>query len=124
MYTIDVCKPSVAWVLNCAAAQICQTAGFHRKDQVQRDPKTADTKISLFWYIYTSDKALALRLGRAPSIQDWDIDVPREYRFQGAMGDETTAVANMWLKLGTLQGKLYEQLSVFQLIPLSHMRSE
>lgn len=66
----------------------------------------------LFWYIYTTDRALALRLGRAPVIQDWDIDIPRTFSFEGIMGTETTGVALMWLKSATLQGQIYEQLSV------------
>ncbi|KAM0211837.1 hypothetical protein ACHAQI_004990 [Fusarium lateritium] len=110
LYAIDVCRPSVAWHLNSAAAQICQTAGFHRKDHAIRNPEEAGIKSILFWYIYTTDKALAIRLGRAPIIQDWEIDIPRTFSFEGILSLETKAVASMWLSAATLQGQVYEQL--------------
>ncbi|KAH6973200.1 hypothetical protein BKA56DRAFT_676974 [Ilyonectria sp. MPI-CAGE-AT-0026] len=110
MYAIDVSRPSVAWHLNSAAAQICQTAGFHRKSACKSDPEQYKVKSGLFWYIYTTDKALALRLGRAPMIQDWDIDIPRGFVFDGMMGDETSGIALMWLKTAIVQGDIYVQL--------------
>ncbi|KAH7115450.1 hypothetical protein B0J13DRAFT_653839 [Dactylonectria estremocensis] len=110
MYAIDVCRPTVAWHLNCAAAQICQTAGFHRQEQLRRDPATSDIKSTLFWCIYTHDKALGLRLGRAPAIQDWDTDIPRAFNFETTMSLEMSGVAMTWVRLATLQGHLYERL--------------
>ncbi|KAH7236370.1 hypothetical protein BKA59DRAFT_496605 [Fusarium tricinctum] len=110
LYAIDVCRPSVAWHLNSAAAQMCQTAGFHRKDHAIRNPEEAGIKSILFWYTYTTDKALAIRLGRAPIIQDWEIDIPRTFDFEGILSLETKAVASMWLSAATLQGQVYEQL--------------
>ncbi|KAH7126202.1 hypothetical protein EDB81DRAFT_889900 [Dactylonectria macrodidyma] len=110
MYAIDVSRPSVAWHLNCAAAQICQTAGFHRKSACKSDPETYRVRSGLFWSVYTNDKALALRLGRAPMIQDWDIDIPRSFIFDGMMGDEASGIALMWLKTAILQGEVYVQL--------------
>lgn len=58
------------------------------------------------------DKSLALRLGRAAVIQDWDIAIPREYNFEGLMGPEASGVPTEWLKLAILQGQIYEQLFV------------
>ncbi|KAF5678495.1 C6 transcription factor [Fusarium heterosporum] len=110
LYSIDVCRPSVAWHLNSAAAQMCQTAGFHRKEHAMRNPEDAGIKSILFWYIYTTDKALAIRLGRAPVIQDWEVDIPRTFNFEGILSLETKAVASMWLSAATLQGQVYEQL--------------
>ncbi|KPM36677.1 hypothetical protein AK830_g9885 [Neonectria ditissima] len=110
MYAIDVSRPSVAWHLNSAAAQICLTAGFHRKSTCKSDPETYAIRSRLFWYIYTNDKALALRLGRAPMIQDWDIDIPRGFIFDGVMSHETSGIALMWLKTATVQGQIYAEL--------------
>ncbi|KAH7136670.1 hypothetical protein B0J13DRAFT_449759 [Dactylonectria estremocensis] len=110
MYAIDVSRPSVAWHLNSAAAQICQTAGFHRKSACKSEPESYKVRSGLFWSVYTNDKALALRLGRAPMIQDWDIDIPRGFIFDGMMGDETSGIALIWLKTATLQGQVYVQL--------------
>ncbi|RKK89256.1 hypothetical protein BFJ70_g17853 [Fusarium oxysporum] len=89
---------------------MCQTAGFHRKDHAERNPKDAGIKAILFWYTYTTDKALAIRLGRAPVIQDWEIDIPRTFNFEGILSLETKAVATMWRSTATLQGQVYEQL--------------
>ncbi|KAF5021088.1 hypothetical protein F66182_6877 [Fusarium sp. NRRL 66182] len=110
LYAIDVCKPSVAWHLNSAAAEMCQTAGFHRKDHSTRSSESADIKATLFWYVYTTDKALALQLGRAPVIQDWEVDLPRTFNFEGILSLETKAVAGMWLSAATLQAQVYQQL--------------
>ena len=45
-------------------------------------------------------------------IQDWDISIPRAFNFDGLMGYEVSGVPTMWLKTGTLQGQVYEQLFV------------
>ncbi|KAH6884074.1 hypothetical protein B0T10DRAFT_531324 [Thelonectria olida] len=110
LYAIDVSRPSLAWHLNSAAAEVCLTAGFHRKSTCKSDPEVYRVRSGLFWYIYTTDRALALRLGRAPVIQDWDIDIPRSFSFDGIMSTETTGIALMWLNSATLQGQIYEQL--------------
>ncbi|KAF5232807.1 hypothetical protein FAUST_8533 [Fusarium austroamericanum] len=86
------------------------TAGFHRKDHSVRNPEEASIRAVLFWYVYTTDKALAIRLGRAPLIQDWEIDIPRTFYFEGILSLETKAVAATWLSAATLQGQVYEQL--------------
>lgn len=112
MYTIDVWRPTVAWHLNCTAARICLTAGFHRKEQLSRDPSSSKVKSSLFWYVYTIDRALGLRLGRAPVIRGWDIDIPGSFDFEGVLSREMSGMAMMWVKLATLQGSIYEKLSV------------
>jgi len=43
---------------------------------VKDSPETRGRKINLFWFLYTMDKGLCLRLGRASTIQDYDIAVP------------------------------------------------
>ncbi|KAK4175193.1 hypothetical protein QBC36DRAFT_347322 [Triangularia setosa] len=63
MYAIEESKYSLARDMNTVAATICQTLGYHRA----RTPSIADSE----------HKALSLRAGRAPVIQDWDITVPR-----------------------------------------------
>ena len=53
------------------------TLGYHRADSMVKDsPETRGRKINLFWFLYTMDKGLCLRLGRASTIQDYDIAVP------------------------------------------------
>lgn len=110
-YAIDVCRPSVAWHLNTTAAHLCQMGGFHRAECVQLDPpRLRQIKNILFWQVYTWDKGLGLRLGRASVIQDCDISIPRHFDFTGFMHLEESAVPKTWLQTSALQGRIYEQL--------------
>lgn len=104
----------MAWTLNSSAAQLCQTGGFHRVDP-KADPDAFNVKATLFWHVYSIDKALCLRLGRAAIIQDWDISIPFRFNYDGLVGTEVSGVPTMWLKTGTLQGQIYEQLFVASL---------
>lgn len=105
-------RPTVAWFLNSAAANICQIAGFHRHQQSASETSAVKLKSAVFWQVYINDRALALRLHRAPMIQDYDIGIPRAFNFEGAMGLEMSGVALMWLKMAEVQGQVYEKLSV------------
>ncbi|KAH7141745.1 hypothetical protein EDB81DRAFT_653716, partial [Dactylonectria macrodidyma] len=110
-YAIDAFRPTVAWHLNCAAVQVCQRAGFHRYEQLATPESSASRlKSTLFWHVYTIDKTLGLRLSRTPITQDWDINIPRTFHFEGTMSLEMSGVAMMWLKLATLQGDVYQKL--------------
>jgi hypothetical protein len=93
-----------------AAANLCQHLGYHRietmKDDTQDD---RNAKIQVFWFIYVLDKTLSLRLGRASSIQDWDMSLP----FPKA-GDSTNTVYESmggadiqlyWIKQAQIQGQ-------------------
>lgn len=110
-YAVDCSRPSVAWHLNSTAAQLCQTGGFHRKECAASDPpRIAQVKAILFWQVYTWDKGLSLRLGRASVIQDCDISISRDYDFSGFLHLEETEVPRLWLRTAELQGKIYEDL--------------
>jgi hypothetical protein len=64
----------------------------------------------LFWSIYLLDKALSLRSGRAPVIQDYDITVPRNLGM-GVVPDVSWRVLlNQWISYAEFLGKAYEQL--------------
>ena len=77
---------------------------------VKDSPETRARKINLFWFLYTMDKGLCLRLGRASCIQDYDIAVPMPVL--GA--EENFAAGNglirFWCKLAGIQGRVYEDL--------------
>jgi len=101
----------VAWHLNATAAQLAQTGGFHRKECLAVDPpRVAQVKAICFWQIYTVDKGLGLRLGRASVIQDCDISIARELDFEGFPYLEETPIPSLWLKLGQVQGRIYKEL--------------
>lgn len=111
LYAVDVSRPSVAWHLSCMAAQVCQSGGYHRSQTLKFDPPaTAKLKRILFWHVYTLDKGLGLRLGRAPVIHECDIDIPRVFEFDGLGHNESSAVPTLWIKMSYLQSRIYEQL--------------
>ncbi|KAH7165838.1 hypothetical protein EDB81DRAFT_780508 [Dactylonectria macrodidyma] len=109
-YAIEISKPSLAWTLTCKASELCQTLGYHRLSSMKSDQgEDTDRKLYLFWSMYFMDKSLSLRLGRASTIQDWDVSVPIP-----AMEDtHITSLAPLfsgWVKTARCQGNIYEKL--------------
>ncbi|KLU90616.1 fungal specific transcription factor domain-containing protein [Magnaporthiopsis poae ATCC 64411] len=117
-YAVEIAKPSLAWQLNCAASQLCLTMGYHRAlpapSESQELPHNRDAyeqskRLVLFWFTYTLDKGLALRLGRPSVIQDYDITVPwqvgpiREW-------EEYRDTLNVWIRHARVQGRMYDEL--------------
>ena len=102
-----------AWQLTSVASQLCQTLGWHRASTFdfnaqQWDPN--DTRPVLFWLTYMFDKALSLSLGRASTIQDYDITVPREAAGVSFETDAWRELMTMWIKHAEIQGNIYERL--------------
>ncbi|OAQ98393.1 hypothetical protein LLEC1_04359, partial [Akanthomyces lecanii] len=111
LYAVDVSRPTVAWHFASAGAQLCLTGGFHRQDSLAHDPPdVARTKRILFWHIYTLDKGLGLRLGRASVIHECDIDIPRVFEFDLLDAGGADTVPTMWVEISGLQSVIYEQL--------------
>ncbi len=54
---MEVSKLELSWQLNCAAATMCQTLGWHRLPAMQDE--TTDKKASIFWFSYMLDKGLS-----------------------------------------------------------------
>lgn len=133
-YAIEVSRPSLAWQLNTTAAQLCQDLGYHRVTggTVGADgsePGRAgsgssgdqsggsaggvsalnDKKAILFWFSYMLDRGLALRLGRAPIIQDFDITLPRVIGQVNAT-DMWKEVLRLWIAHSDVQGQIYQKL--------------
>jgi hypothetical protein len=75
----------------------------HDTESVRQD------KINLFWTIYSIDKALSLRLGRAATIQDYDISVPITPYIFGNVEPWST-IYTLWIHHARIQGNVYEQL--------------
>lgn len=97
------------------AIGLCISLGYHRYSTMKDDTNEQRTaKIYAFWFLYTLDKNLSLRLGRAPSIQDWDIALP--YPTMQNMVDPHAPTPPIldsivyWIKLAQIQGKTYELL--------------
>lgn len=66
-------------------------------------------KRRLFWSVYVTEKALSLRLGRASSIQDYDISLPTTFELLGDFEPWRT-IYPLWINLARIQGKVYEML--------------
>ncbi|TDZ59899.1 putative transcriptional regulatory protein [Colletotrichum trifolii] len=109
-HAVEVAKPSLAWTLNCAAVQLCQSLGYHRITTVRsgnRDDE--DYKTFLFWSVYFLDKSLSLRLGRPSTCQDYDITIPYPSSSSKAHG-VLMSYFYLWVIVAGIQGKTYEQL--------------
>ncbi|KAI4268298.1 MAG: hypothetical protein L6R38_007896 [Xanthoria sp. 2 TBL-2021] len=97
-----------AWDLISTAARMALSAGFHRLARKPGDNEQR-LKIITFWSIYAMDRSMALSLGRAPNIQDYDIKTDR----LACPVDIDSPIGPMlvcWVDVGELQGQIYHQL--------------
>lgn len=119
-YAIEVSRPSLAWQLNTTAAQLCQDLGYHRvtggtiptppsAPGQAAAPVLNDKKAILFWFSYMLDRGLALRLGRAPIIQDFDVTLPRVIGRVNAT-EMWKEILKLWIAHADVQGRIYEML--------------
>ncbi|KAK7432494.1 hypothetical protein QQZ08_001059 [Neonectria magnoliae] len=108
-HAIEISKPSLSWILTCKASELCQTLGYHRLSSLKGTTDNKDRKQFLFWSVYFMDKSLSLRLGRASTIQDWDISVPMPAA-EDTHITPLSAFFSMWVKTARCQGNIYEQL--------------
>ncbi|GAB1321099.1 Zn(2)-C6 fungal-type domain-containing protein [Madurella fahalii] len=109
-YTVELSKPSLAWVLSSKASELCQTLGYHRIGSHKNEtPHEQQRKQFLFWVTYVLDKSLSLRLGRPPTIQDYDITVP----YPSSDDPERALITDflrLWVIASKIQGQIYELL--------------
>lgn len=108
----EMCKPSVAWALISSAAELCQNLGYHRYWTIKDDNENErNSKILVFWTVYMFDKRLSLRLGRASTIQDWDVSLPFPALGSAPAPDfPGTNALSYWVKVARIQGQAYEKL--------------
>ncbi|ROT38994.1 fungal-specific transcription factor domain-containing protein [Sodiomyces alkalinus F11] len=109
-YTIEISKPSLAWALISKSSELCQTLGYHRASSFKNDtPVERKLKLMLFWSTYFLEKSLSLRLGRASTIQDWDVTTPLP---TPTSPDDSPFMAycSLWVKAAGCQGDIYQQL--------------
>lgn len=94
--------------LTSAAFRLCQTLGYHRSN-----PSDSSNKPSLgntlFWTVYVLDKAVSLRLGRASTIQDYDVTSLVNIDTTG-LDEPFDKIYLLWVRFATIQGKVYELL--------------
>ncbi|KAI4224866.1 MAG: hypothetical protein L6R36_004347 [Xanthoria steineri] len=96
------------WDLISTAARMALSAGWHRLGRKPGDNEQRLKRIT-FWSIYAMDRSMALSLGRAPNIQDYDIQTDR----LACPADIDSPMGPMlacWVEVGELQGQTYHQL--------------
>ncbi|PYH87834.1 fungal-specific transcription factor domain protein [Aspergillus ellipticus CBS 707.79] len=108
VYAIEMSKPSFALTLTSTAVRLCQTLGYHRSTSIYQDSNRSRGS-ALFWTVYCFDRAVSLRLGRASTIQDYDIAAP-EVMDLSSVGEPHRTIYPLWIKLARIQGKVYESL--------------
>jgi hypothetical protein len=72
-------------------------------------PREAQRKQFLFWNTYFIDKSLSLRLGRASTIQDWDVTVPLPPE-DPVNATPLSPFISLWIATARCQGHIYELL--------------
>ncbi|KAL3429734.1 hypothetical protein BDV09DRAFT_35801 [Aspergillus tetrazonus] len=108
-HAIEISKPSFALTLTSTASRLCQELGFHQMPSIENvGAKEKQRRLTLFWSIYCMDRALALRLGRAATIPDYDIDVP--VSFEGDTVGIYKSAQVLWIELARIQGLVYQKL--------------
>ncbi|KAL8671379.1 MAG: hypothetical protein Q9168_004127 [Polycauliona sp. 1 TL-2023] len=97
-----------AWDLISTAARMALSLGFHRLTGKSSDDEYRRKKI-VFWSIYAMDRSMALSLGRAPNIQDYDIQTER-LSLPLDIDSPIGPMLACWVDVGELQGQAYYQL--------------
>lgn len=103
----------MAWTLVTKASELCQTLGYHHIGSKSEDSKReTGHKQRLFWFLYVAEKGLSLRLGRASTIQDWDVTIPLpESTPEEQDSNQASALfLRLGVKLARCQGDIHELL--------------
>ncbi|OQE24841.1 hypothetical protein PENFLA_c009G02676 [Penicillium flavigenum] len=110
MHALEISKPSVAWTLASTAMNLCQTLGYHRFTSMENDPVPVQhQKQLLFWSVYTVLSMMSLRLGRAPSIHNYDISLPAPDESIG-VPEPWGPVCVCWTRSAIIQTDIYRYL--------------
>ncbi|TEA17699.1 Thioredoxin domain-containing protein [Colletotrichum sidae] len=99
------------WTVMSAAARHCLALGYHRKARLAELPaQEARRARRLFWHVYFADRGLTLTQGKAPILQDFDIDTepfeitrtPERYPWDASFA--------AFIEFGRIQTGIYEGL--------------
>jgi hypothetical protein len=107
---MEMAKPTLCWTLNSMAAGLAQSLGYHRANSLSDDPEERYTRRYAFWGIYICDKGLSLRLGRASSIQDYDLSLQLPETEGNDQLPIFLTLRRFWVLTASIQGRIYEQL--------------
>ncbi|KAJ5317981.1 hypothetical protein N7508_002489 [Penicillium antarcticum] len=110
MHALEIAKPSVGWTLASTAMNLCQTLGYHRLSSMEHDsPSIQREKQNLFWSVYTILNMMTLRLGRACSIQNYDISLPAP-SLNPDIPSPWGGVCVWWTRSAIIQSNVYRLL--------------
>lgn len=110
MHALEISKPSVGWTLASTAMNLCQTLGYHRFTSMEQDSIPVQRqKQNLFWSVYTILNMMSLRLGRASSIQNYDISLP-PLDEDPEIPQPWGPVCMWWTKSAVIQSEVYQYL--------------
>ncbi|PFH55203.1 hypothetical protein XA68_10389 [Ophiocordyceps unilateralis] len=111
LYAVDISRAFVAWHLISTAARLCQAGRFHHADALRNNPAhLSRQKRIIFWHVYSLERGICLGLGRSSVILECDIDISREPDLEGFGSSEITGLFGLWIRIGCLQGRIYELL--------------
>lgn len=95
------------------ASELCQTLGYHHiGGESEHSKGESSHKQRLFWFLYVMDKGLSLRLGRASTIQDWDVTISLPESVPGDQASEQALppLLALGVKVARCQGNTQELL--------------
>ncbi|GKT63391.1 C6 transcription factor [Colletotrichum tofieldiae] len=99
------------WSVMSAAARHVLALGYHRKAKLAALPlQEARRARRLFWHVYFADHGLTLTQGKAPIIQDMDVDAESYEISQRPERRPWDTVFSAFIELGRIQSKIYEGL--------------
>ncbi|KAL2875192.1 hypothetical protein SGCOL_009625 [Colletotrichum sp. CLE4] len=99
------------WGLMSAAARHVLALGYHRRGKLAALPtQEARRARRLFWHVYFADRGLTLTQGKAPVIQDIDVDVEPFEIIQTPERKPWDTSFSAFIEFGRIQCKIYEKL--------------
>ncbi|KAJ6438140.1 retrovirus polyprotein [Purpureocillium lavendulum] len=104
-------KKMLQWNLISAAAKHCLALGYHRRDTfVNLAFSESESMLRLFWHVFMSDASLSLTLGRAPIIQEYDVDAPALTVSKDPKRAAWDEAFVSFVRFSSIQASIYRQL--------------
>ncbi|UNI18451.1 hypothetical protein JDV02_004718 [Purpureocillium takamizusanense] len=104
-------RKMLQWNLISAAAKHCLALGYHRSDTFSNLPfAESETMRRLFWHVFMSDASLSLTLGRAPIIQEYDVDAPPLTVSKDPKRAPWDEALVSFVQFSSIQANIYRQL--------------
>ncbi|KAL4948936.1 hypothetical protein BDW69DRAFT_175501 [Aspergillus filifer] len=109
MRALGLGRPFLCRTLLAAAANICVSLGYHRRSTLLGDRSLlAESKRHVFWIVYMMDKNVSLSLGRASSLQDYDIDAELFTPSSDSRFRFYDLLCHSAINFARLEGKVYD----------------